>query len=222
MLRRPTLLLLALLGLSAGSQADDIQKWVDADGNVHFSDRRSAPGQSQRVMPQGGSFVSTVKPVVAGHGPIPEPARHPAHYPGTEAGPAGSGEDPRYARPRWNDGTSYGSTVQPGSVILPRTVQAQPSPRPRQAYVPGNGMPEPKCDAIEREMVHPKSGALVRVKEYPCRPGSIPVEVGKEEHWWEKKLSEDQQKRVNIPNQRRQDADGKMRTYTPWGTPVTP
>lgn len=46
-----------LVVVMAGAQADDIRTWVDADGTTHFGDRDVAPGHSDAVQLNEGSFL---------------------------------------------------------------------------------------------------------------------------------------------------------------------
>lgn len=52
--------LVLLLATATATGAEEIHKWVDADGHVHFGDEASAKRGSATVTPKGGSFVKTV------------------------------------------------------------------------------------------------------------------------------------------------------------------
>lgn len=59
-MKRPSLLLLALLILSPLSHAGPIYKWVDAKGNLHFSDRDPGNQQAEKIELKPISTFETV------------------------------------------------------------------------------------------------------------------------------------------------------------------
>ncbi|HEX6591854.1 MAG TPA: DUF4124 domain-containing protein [Moraxellaceae bacterium] len=209
---------LGLLVAAGLAIAQDIHRWTDANGKVHFGDDAASPESSSSVTASRGNFVKTEKPKYAGKQPIasPTPDYAERRITPTQAPPPVIKSNPNVTI----------RTVQPSSVSTPMPAGqgiSGPSSPSASPYVPAQvsrpateyGKPA-SCEPVERDMVSPKSGMTIRVREYPCREGSIPVEVGKEESFWEKKESERQQRSLDTRTGRERqylDSKGTLREH---------
>lgn len=75
------ILLLLGLALGMGTQADQVYKWVDAQGNVHYSDKPHQGAQKIKVAPPQ-SYSASVPPAAGREGGNrrPQPVDKAVHY----------------------------------------------------------------------------------------------------------------------------------------------
>lgn len=154
MTRAWTGLLLALL-FSASASAQEIRRWVDAEGRVHFGDSAAAPGASAAVSPSRGNFVG---------------GQHRA-----EATSAAATE----ATPR-----SWAHAIRSERLAPPASERTAVAPSPPPAPASGEPSSRladaapADCMPIEYKKISARSGQIVRMRRFPCQPGVAPVEVG--------------------------------------------
>ena len=67
-----TLLALTLAGLSLAAAADDIYRWTDSNGVVHYSDKPQAPTDKPVALPNLQTYTHGGTP--PGFAPVPQPA----------------------------------------------------------------------------------------------------------------------------------------------------
>jgi len=102
---------LAYSALIHVANADEVYKWTDANGQVHFGDRRSAPSNSQQVVkPQPASDQRT-PPAQSQSGNLSQPS--PAPIPSAQSKPTPA--DPSQAPPGCQDLIDQIAKVQPGT-----------------------------------------------------------------------------------------------------------
>lgn len=142
--------LLALLLLPAATPAEEIRRWVDAAGRVHFGDGAAAPGASESVRTSRGNFVA-----------------------GARSTEAAAGSDDGAPR-SW----SHAARSEPVLPVASRpdvpAAVAPAAPAPAQLADAGG----PACMPVEYKKISPRTGQIVRMRRLPCQPGVAPVEIG--------------------------------------------
>jgi hypothetical protein len=88
-MKRLTAILLALLAVSSMVAADPLYKWVDDQGNVHYSDKPQ-PGAKQIVLPKPATFVPP-PPAARPHGTGSDAPRGLAPGAGSNQEPTAAG-----------------------------------------------------------------------------------------------------------------------------------
>lgn len=162
MMRAWRALSLALLLLPAAGTAQEIRRWVDATGRVHFGDGAAAPDRSDTVQLTRGNIIGSGRAV---------------ERPETDAAASPS---------TWSHAVRSERIAPPAgqSSASPAAAPAAPAARDSVTAAAPAAVPaladagRPECMPVEYKKISPVTGQIVRMRRLPCQPGVAPVEIG--------------------------------------------